>query len=128
MINYPTKQHKKNLTEMTNLQSTKPRSSKYKSEKTMIDGILFDSKKEANRYCELKLLEQNHLIKNLKLQQPYVLIEKSKYGGVIKYIADFVYEENGKQIVEDTKGFRTRTYCLKKRMMMEKYGIEITET
>lgn len=102
---------------------------KYKAIKTMIDGITFDSKHEAKRYQELKLMERAKVIKNLQWQVPYVLIDKSKYGREIKYIADFVYEENGEIVVEDTKSKATRTplYKLKKRLLAERYNIQIKE-
>ena len=105
------------------------RKSKYRSIKTTVDGITFDSKKEAKRYQELKLLQRANKIKNLRLQVSYVLIEKSRYGRQIKYIADFVYydKELKQEVVQDTKGFRTDVYRLKKRLMAERYGIEIKE-
>lgn len=106
----------------------KDKPSKYYSVKTEIDGIVFDSKKEANRYGELKLLERAGEISNLRLQVPYILFPKNEYGREIKYLADFVYIENGKEIVEDTKGKKTRIYNLKKRIMAEKYGILIKES
>ena len=102
--------------------------SKYHAQKTTVDDITFDSKKEAMRYQELRLLERAGEIKNLQLQVPYVLIEKSKHGRAIKYIADFVYEKKGQTVVEDCKGFRTDTYKLKKRLLAEKYEIEIKES
>lgn len=101
--------------------------SKYRAVKTELDGIRFDSKKEAKIYAELKLLERAHEISNLRLQVPYTLIEKSEYGREIKYIADFVYEEKGQTVVGDAKGIRTDVYRLKKRLMAEKYGIIIKE-
>lgn len=105
-----------------------PKKNKYHARKTEVDGILFDSAHEAKRYGELRfnLLAGN--IQNLRLQVPYVLIPKSEYGGKIEYIADFVYEENGRVIVEDAKGVRTPVYKLKKRLMAELYGIKIKET
>lgn len=106
----------------------KEQSSKYKAEKTVVDDITFDSKKEANRYNELKLLERTNVISNLKRQVPYVLIEKSKYGRSIRYLADFVYIENGETVIEDCKGVRTPVYRLKKRLMAERFGILIRET
>lgn len=106
----------------------KKQSSKYKAEKTVVDDITFDSKKEANRYNELKLLERTNVVKDLRRQVPYVLIEKSKYGRSIRYLADFVYIENGETVVEDCKGVRTPVYLLKKRLMAEKFGILIRET
>lgn len=105
-----------------------PKKSKYNAVKTEVDGIKFDSKHEASRYRELRVLEQAGEITNLRLQVPFELIPKSKYGMPIRYIADFVYNENDQLIVEDAKGVKTPIYKLKKRMMAEKYGIEIRET
>lgn len=90
----------------------------------------FDSKKEAKRYCELKLLERAGKISDLRTQVPYIVIEKSKYGRAVRYYADFVYfdKDTNQIVVEDTKGFRTDIYKLKKRLLAEKYGIVIKET
>jgi hypothetical protein len=101
---------------------------KYHNSKTSVDGIRFDSKREANRYMELKLLEKAGVIKDLRRQVPYVLINKSCYGRAIKYVADFVYYEGDKLVVEDVKGVRTPVYKLKKRLMAERFGIEVKET
>lgn len=105
--------------------------SKYKNTKTEVDGIVFDSKKEAARYKELKLLEAAGDIKNLNRQVRYDLLSKCEIDGIkiraTHYIADFVYEEDGRIVVEDVKGYRTREYKNKKRQMKEKYGIEIRE-
>lgn len=101
---------------------------KYHNSKTVIDGIRFDSKKEAKRYLELKIFEKAGAIKDLRRQVPYVLINKSRYGRAIKYVADFVYYEDNKLVVEDVKGVRTPVYKLKKRIMAEVYGIEVKET
>lgn len=106
----------------------KPKKSKYNAVKTEVDGIKFDSKHEASRYRELRVLEQAGEITNLRLQVPFELIPKSKYGMPIRYVADFVYNENDQLIVEDAKGVKTPIYKLKKRMIAEKYGIEIKET
>lgn len=73
-------------------------------------------------------MERAGVIKGLQLQVPFVLFKHSQYGRVIKYVADFVYTENGQQVVEDTKGFRTTEYKLKKRILAELYGIVIRET
>lgn len=100
---------------------------KYKAVPTIIDGIRFASKKEANRYKELRLLESKGVIKNLRLQVPYTLIEKSKYGREIRYVADFVYAYEGQEVVEDTKGYRTDVYKLKYRLMQEINKITIHE-
>ena len=108
------------------------RRSKYKAVKTVVDEITFDSKKEARRYQELKLLERAGMIEELQLQVPFVLFSKSKYGRVVKYIADFTYYEllegnERKYVVEDVKGIKTPVYKLKKRIMAECYGIVIKE-
>ena len=102
---------------------------KYRNKKIVVNGIEFDSQKEYKRYFDLKILERCGVIQNLQMQVPFVLIDKSKYGRAIKYVADFVYTENGKQIVEDVKSEATKTqfYKLKKRLMAERYGIEIKE-
>lgn len=103
--------------------------SKYRNQKIVIEGIKFDSKKEGNRYLELKLLLKAKKISNLRLQVPYILIDKSKYGGKITYKADFVYYDNDikKEVVEDVKGYKTDVYKLKKRLLAERYNIEIQE-
>lgn len=104
--------------------------SKYRAIKTTIDGITFDSRKEAKRYSELKLLQRANEIKELKLQVPFILVDKSKHGRAIKYIADFTYYEGDRFIVEDVKSPASKTpvYELKKRLMAERYDIEIKET
>lgn len=123
MINYPNG-HKPIPVKAPLKQAKK---SKYRAVKTEIDGIMFDSKHEAARYQELRLLEQAGEISNLRLQVPFELIAKSKYGRSIKYVADFVYNDRNGLIVEDAKGMKTPVYRLKKRMMAEKYGIKIKE-
>jgi hypothetical protein len=103
--------------------------SKYHAQRTEVDGIKFASKKEATRYVQLKAFERVGIIKNLRLQVPFVIIAKSRYGRAIKYVADFVYDEDGQMVVEDVKSKATITpvYKLKKRLVAEVYGIEITE-
>lgn len=102
---------------------------KYKNQKCCLDGIIFDSKKEAQRYAELNLLQKAHQISELKCQVPFTLIPKSQYGREIKYIADFTYIKDGELIVEDVKSKATKTplYRLKKRLMAEVHNIEIRE-
>jgi hypothetical protein len=99
--------------------------SKYNAIKTIIDGITFDSKKEAQRYAELKLLERAGIITELQLQPTYILQEAFDAGCVkiraIKYRGDFRYIEDGKVVVEDTKGFRTKEYLLKRKLFLAKY-------
>lgn len=110
------------------------RRSKYGNKKTIVDGITFDSAKEANRYRELKLLWRAHEIYNLKRQVKYELVPAIRQNGkviqhAINYYADFVYTDfrTGKEIVEDAKGYKTDVYRMKKKMMLDKYGIEIRE-
>lgn len=107
---------------------------KYRNKKIVIDGIEFDSKKEMNRYRELKLLEKAGLIRELELQPAFLLIPTFKKNGKTyrktTYIADFKYfdVELGKYIVEDTKGFRTDLYKLKKKLFEYQYKeLEIKE-
>lgn len=101
--------------------------SKYKNVKTIIDGIAFDSKKEAARYGELMLLAKAGAIQDLRLQVPFELIPKQAGERAVRYIADFVYTENGKMIVEDVKGVRTDVYKIKKKLMLAVHGIRIRE-
>lgn len=111
------------------LQMTMNCRSKYGAHRVIEDGIKFASMKEAKRYAQLKMMQNAGLIQDLRLQVPFVLIQKQP--GVkrcIKYIADFTYIENGEPIVEDVKGFRTDVYKLKKALMADKYGIVIRET
>jgi hypothetical protein len=103
--------------------------SKYGNVKTFTsDGIKHDSIKEANRWCELKLLERAGVIQDLQRQVKYELIPKQESEKPVYYIADFVYTENGKKVVEDVKGCRTEVYKLKKKMMLYFHGIKIKET
>jgi hypothetical protein len=92
-----------------------------------VDGITFDSKKEARRYCALKLLEYAGNIKALKLQPPYPMVVAGKK--VCTYRGDFEYVENGKLICEDAKGVITREYRIKKKLFAALYpSIEHRET
>lgn len=108
-----------------------PKQSKYRNKKVIIDGIEFPSKKEGNRYQELKLMQRAGIITDLRMQVPYILVPafnlgKKRYRNM-SYVADFVYKENGKEVVEDTKGFRTDVYKIKKKLMAYIYQIEIKE-
>lgn len=138
------------------------RSNKYGSRKVIVDGITFDSKKEAQRYCDLTLLEKAGKIKNLQRQVKFVLIPAQyepdtigKRGGVKRgklierecaYIADFLYfvpiheeftDNHGcvlidelvgyEAVVEDTKGFKTKDYIIKRKLMLYVHGIRINE-
>lgn len=104
--------------------------SKYKNIKVMVDGIKFDSKAEARRYAELKLMEDTGHIKELKLQPKFELQPKYKNSKgqcirAITYKADFSYIEThsevGKLIVEDVKGVETKEFKLKKKMLEYKF-------
>lgn len=100
---------------------------KYHNKNCIVDGILFDSKKEAHRYGELKLLERMGLIKNLIRQPRYLLQPKFTHQSTgykhraIEYVADFQYEELGKTIVEDVKGMQTDVFKLKAKLFDYKY-------
>lgn len=130
---------------------------KLNNKTVVIDGITFPSKKEGNRYCELKLLQRAGKISDLEWQKKYNLLpahyetvetnECYKIGQkkgqpktkqvcvekAVDYFADFVYTENGQTIVEDVKGFRdpsSATYAkfvLKRKMMLFFHGIKIRE-
>lgn len=107
---------------------------KYKNKKVVVDGIEFDSKKETKRYGELKLLEKAGLIKDLELQKTFELQPSFKKNGKtyrkITYIADFYYYDNHleRYVVEDTKGFKTDIYKIKKKMFEYVYpDLELLE-
>ena len=105
---------------------------KYNSRKTIVDGIKFDSKKEATRYKELKTLEKSGVISNLQRQVKYVLIpaqreDKKLIERECSYYADFVYIRGGEQVVEDTKGVRTPEYIIKRKLMLYVHKIRIKE-
>ena len=123
--------------------------SKYHAKKVLYDGITFDSQKEKDRYCELKLLERAGKIQNLQLQVPFVLIpaqyeeiktvtktgkekiEKKLIERKTIYKADFVYQKNGEIVVEDVKGYRESNaynlFALKRKLMLWLHNIKIVE-
>ena len=90
-------------------------------------GILFASKKEAERYLELKALQDAGWIKNLQLQERFLLIAATPGEKACSYVADFSYYCQGEKIVEDVKGVKTPVYRIKKKLMLEKFGIKIKE-
>lgn len=122
---------------------------KYNNHKVTVDGITFDSKKEAKRYQELRLLEKAGAIRNLERQKKFILIpaqyedtgeiySKGVHKGEPKkrlverecaYIADFAYWDTKAKdyVVEDTKGFRTPDYIIKRKLMLYVHGIKIEE-
>lgn len=93
----------------------------------------YDSRKEHQRANQLKLMQRAGLISNLREQVKYVLIpsQRDSAGKLLErecaYKADFVYEMDGQTIVEDTKGFRTKDYIIKRKLMLMVYGIKIIE-
>lgn len=99
---------------------------KYKNKKTEIDGIIFHSKKEADRYAQLKQLESCGAIENLELQPSF----KIEHNGIkiCAYKADFRYNHAGYVVVEDVKGFKTAVYKLKKKLIKAFFDLEILET
>lgn len=118
--------------------------SKYGNKKITVGDETFDSSKEYRRFCELKLLQRGKKICNLQRQVKFVLIPTQREpdeigvrGGVKKgkviekecaYIADFVYtNDKGETVVEDTKGFRTTEYIIKRKLMLFIHGIRIKE-
>jgi hypothetical protein len=127
------------------------RINKYKAIKCTVNGIEFDSRKEARRYQELLPLERAGAIQNLRMQEKFLLIpsqyetietgEYYKTGakkGIAKtkevciekavvYVADFTYIQDGKKVVEDTKGIKTKDYIIKRKLMLYTHGIRVKE-
>lgn len=126
--------------------------SKYKSKKVQINGLLFDSKKEARRWLELERAEKLKLITELKRQVKFILIPsqyeessqiykrgkkkgQKKPGKLIEkecaYIADFVFKNGSETVVEDVKGYRKggayAVFVIKRKLMLERYGIRVKE-
>ncbi|MES2620223.1 MAG: DUF1064 domain-containing protein [Bacteroidota bacterium] len=100
--------------------------SKYHNVKTVVDGKTFASKKEAARYGVLRLLERQGHIKNLRLQVPYKIVVNGV--PICTYRSDFDYEEQDKEVVEDSKGVHTPVFKIKQKLMKAVYGIEIKLT
>ena len=98
---------------------------KYKNKKVQIDMYVFDSIAESRRYKELALLEKAGEIENLQLQPKFLLQDSFKKNGKtyrkIEYIADFMYKEKGKVIVEDVKGMETKEFKIKRKLFEYKY-------
>lgn len=106
--------------------------SKYRAKTVVVDGIRFDSQKEAKRYKYLKEEEKAGRIRTLTLQEPFELIPAQYIDGkcverAVKYKADFVYVQDRKLVVEDTKGFRTPDYIIKRKLMLYVHGIRVKE-
>ena len=106
---------------------------KYRNEKITVNGIVFDSKREADRWADLNVLQRAGEISRLQRQVKYVLIptqydEKKKVlERECSYIADFVYFKDGKLVVEDAKGFKTPEYRIKKKLMLLFHGVRVRE-
>ncbi len=106
----------------------KKKRSKFNANKKEVDGILFHSEREAKRYGELKLMRKAGLIGLLELQVPFELNEGGEFS--YKYIADFCYRimATGEKVVEDCKGYETKTFKKKEKLMKKIYGITIKKT
>lgn len=119
---------------------------KYNNSKVVVDGITFDSRREAKRYRELSLLLRAGEIRNLELQKRFELVPAQfesyeRYGKRgqrlkdgqrcvelgVTYVADFAYEKDGKPVVEDTKGFKTKDFVIKRKLMRWVHGIKVIE-
>ena len=106
---------------------------KYHNRKIVREGETYDSVKEYRRAKELELLEKSGVIKDLKRQVRFEIIpsQRGEDGKVteraVTYVADFVYFQDGKLVVEDTKGFRTKDYIIKRKLMLYMHGVRIKE-
>lgn len=105
---------------------------KYNNQKKTVDGITFDSILEARRYIILKSRLEAGTISDLRLQPHYTIMEGYKdlsgtYIRPVQYIADFSYIEDGKRIVEDTKGVRTEAYAIKRKLVRDRFGLDVIE-
>lgn len=106
---------------------------KYHNQPVVVNGIKFDSRREARRYQELQLLLRAGEITQLEMQKKYTLIpaQKKPSGGTERactYTADFTYKDKtGREIVEDSKGMRTQQYIIRRKLMLYVHGIEVKE-
>lgn len=99
---------------------------KFNAKPTVVDGIRFDSKAEAKRYTELKLMERGGAIQDLQLQPSFDL-HSPDGTKITTYRADFSYVEYGERVIEDVKGVLTPVYRIKRKWMKAEHGIEIKE-
>lgn len=110
-----------------------PKPSKYSAKRTKLDGHTFDSKREANRYAVLKQMQSNGFISDLELQPAFplemdgVCRVKTETGKTMRVTFDFAYTQNGKRVVEDAKGYKTRDYLVRKAVAEAFYGIKVVE-
>ena len=104
---------------------------KYGAKKVVVDGEVFDSRKEYYRWCDLKLLERAGKISDLKRQVKYELIPKQDGERACTYVADFEYIQDGKKVVEDVKGYKRgaayQLFSIKRKLMLLQ-GIKVKET
>ncbi len=101
------------------------RASKFNAQRTEVDGITFDSKGEAGRWQELQMMQRAGVIQGLVRQ---VVMEIHIDGKTCEYRADFAYWENSRLVIEDFKGVKTPVYRLKKKLVYQALGLEITES
>lgn len=123
-----------------------PPPAKYGNKKITVGGITFDSRREAKRYQELYFLQKAGKISDLELQKRFELIPAQydtyeRYGKkgqrlkdgqrcvekAVFYVADFCYVQDGQQVVEDTKGVRTKDYVIKRKLMRWVHGVTVKE-
>lgn len=105
-----------------NFTDSKKKKSKYRANKVSVDGHTFDSQKEADYYCELKLRLQAKEINGFCLQPTFILAPS------LKYKADFiVFNKDGSTEVIDVKGYKTKEYIAKKKVFEDKFNLKITE-
>ena len=104
--------------------------SKYGNRRVTINGETFASKREAARWCDLRLLQRAGVIRDLERQVPLEIVPKTDKHRARYYVADFVYTETGtgRKVYEDSKGCATQVYQLKKAIVYWRYGIDILET
>lgn len=126
-------EHVQNMIERHGTTDQLVRIMKYHNFKFTTSDGNFDSRREYDRWCELKLLQRAKEISGLKRQVRYELIPAQKINGKVverkcEYIADFVYQDKyGNTVVEDAKGFKTKDYIIKRKLMLHRYGIHIRE-
>jgi len=109
--------------------ATTPKPSKYRNVKTLRGGLLFDSKREADRWTVLRMMELSGIIFGLRRQMVIALEVKDVL--VCKYIGDFAYQKDGEEVIEDVKSNFTRknpVYRIKKKLVYACCGIKILET
>ena len=104
---------------------------KFNAKKVVVDGEVFDSKKEYYRWCDLRLLQRAGKISDLQRQVKYELIPKQDGERACTYVADFVYTQDGKTVVEDCKGYKRgaayQLFSIKRKLMLLR-GIKVKET